>query len=51
MGGTAVFYGTKVPVPTLLEYVEAGDTIGDFLEGFPSVTRQQIIAFLKEAKD
>ena len=51
MGGTAVFSGTRVPVQTLLDYLEAGELIDDFLDGFPSVTRQQIIAFLKEAKD
>ncbi len=51
MGGTAVFYGTRVPVRTLLDYVDAGDTIDDFLEGFPSVTREQVNAFLDEAKD
>src|ERR1700756_2307760 len=49
MGGTAVFYGTRVPVQTLLDYIEAGDTIDDFLEGFPSVTREHVIAFLIEA--
>ena len=47
MGGTAVFYGTRVPVQTLLDYLEAGETIDDFLEGFPSVTREQVIAFLE----
>ena len=36
---------------TLLDYLEAGDMIGDFLAGFPSVTRQQLLAFLEEAKD
>jgi uncharacterized protein (DUF433 family) len=51
MGGTAVFYGTRVPVQTLLDYLEAGETIDDFLQGFPSVTREQVIAFLEEAKD
>jgi uncharacterized protein (DUF433 family) len=51
MGGTAVFCGTRVPVQTLLDYLEAGETIDDFLEGFPSVTRSQVIAFLEEAKD
>jgi uncharacterized protein (DUF433 family) len=51
MGGTAVFYGTRVPVQTLLDYLEAGETIDDFLEGFPSVTREQVIAFLEEAKN
>ena len=50
MGGAAVFHGTRVPVQTLLDYLEAGESIDDFLEGFPSVTRGQIIAFLEEAK-
>ncbi len=51
MGGAAVFYGTRVPVQTLLDYLEAGESIDAFLEGFPSVTRAQVIAFLEEAKD
>jgi uncharacterized protein (DUF433 family) len=51
MGGAAVFHGTRVPVQTLLDYFEGGETIDDFLEGFPSVTRAQVIAFLEEAKD
>jgi uncharacterized protein (DUF433 family) len=51
MGGTPVFHGTRVPVQTLLDYLEAGETIDDFLEGFPSVSREQVIAFLEEAKD
>ncbi len=51
MGGTPVFCGTRVPVQTLIEYLEAGDSIDQFLEGFPSVTREQVIAFLEEAKD
>ena len=46
MGGTPVFYGRRVPVQTLLDYLEAGETIEQFLEGFPSVTREQINAFL-----
>ncbi|MBS0275331.1 MAG: DUF433 domain-containing protein [Proteobacteria bacterium] len=50
MGGAPVFVGTRVPVQTLLDYLEGGESIGDFLEGFPSVTRQQVIAFLEEAK-
>jgi uncharacterized protein (DUF433 family) len=44
MGGTPVFLGTRVPIQTLLDYLEAGDTIDDFLEGFPSVTRAQAVA-------
>jgi uncharacterized protein (DUF433 family) len=51
MSGTPVFCGTRVPVQTLLEYIEAGESIDQFLEGFPSVTRGQVIAFLEEAKD
>jgi uncharacterized protein (DUF433 family) len=51
MGGTPVFAGTRVPVQTLLDYLEAGDSIDDFLAGFPSVTREQIIGFLEQAKD
>lgn len=51
MGGTPVFSGTRVPVQTLLDYLQAGDSIDEFLEGFPSVTREQVIAFLEEAKD
>jgi uncharacterized protein (DUF433 family) len=51
MGGTPVFSGTRVPVQTLLDYLESGDSIDDFLEGFPSVTREQVVAFLEEAKN
>jgi uncharacterized protein (DUF433 family) len=51
MGGTPVFAGTRVPIQTVLDYLEAGETIDDFLEGFPSVTRDQVIGFLEEAKD
>jgi uncharacterized protein (DUF433 family) len=47
MGGTPVFPGTRVPVQTLLDYLEAGDTIDDFLAGFPTVTRQRVVAFLE----
>ena len=51
MGGTPVFAGTRVPMQTLLDYLEAGDSIDEFLEGFPSVTRERVIAFLEQAKD
>lgn len=51
MGGTAVFCGTRVPVQTLIEYLEAGDSIDEILGGFPAVTREQVIAFLEEAKE
>ena len=46
-----MFCGTRVPVQTLIDCLEAGETIDQFLEGFPSVTRQQVVAFLEEAKD
>ena len=49
MGGAPVFCGTRVPVQTLLDYLEAGESIDEFLEGFPSVTREQVIAFLEQA--
>ena len=51
MGGTPVFRGTRVPMQTLIDYLEAGDSITDFLEGFPSVSKEQVIAFLEEAKE
>ncbi len=46
MGGTPVFPKTRVPVQTLIDYIESGETIDDFLEGFPSVKRKQVIALL-----
>ena len=49
MGGTPVFSGTRVPVQTLFDYLKAGESIDDFLEGFPTVNRGQIIALLEEA--
>lgn len=50
LGGTPVFAGTRVPVQTLLDYLEGGETIDDLLEGFPTVKREQVVAFLEEAK-
>jgi uncharacterized protein (DUF433 family) len=47
MGGTPVFPGTRVPVQTLLDYLEAGDSIDYFLAGFPTVTREHVVAFLE----
>ena len=47
MDGTPVFPGTRVPVQTLLDYLEGGETIDAFLEGFPSVSRDKVIAFLE----
>ncbi len=51
MGGTPVFSGTRVPVQTLLDCLEAGDSIDEFLAGFLSVSREQVIEFLEQAKD
>jgi uncharacterized protein (DUF433 family) len=50
MHGTPVFRGTRVPVQTLFEYLEGGDTLEDFLEGFPTVGRELAIQALEEAK-
>ena len=50
LGGTPVFVGTRVPVHTLLDYLEAGDSLNDFLEDFPSVSREQAVAALQLAK-
>ncbi|MBK9949547.1 MAG: DUF433 domain-containing protein [Nitrospira sp.] len=50
LGGTPVFTGTRVPAQTLIEYLEGGETIDDFLQGFPTVSRDQVISFLEEAK-
>jgi uncharacterized protein (DUF433 family) len=49
MSGAPVFAGTRVPVQTLLDYIEGGDSIDIFLDGFPTVKREQVIAFLEEA--
>jgi uncharacterized protein (DUF433 family) len=51
MGGTVVFHGARVSVETLLDYLEARESIDDFLEGFPPVAREHVIALLEEAKD
>ncbi|MEM9997938.1 MAG: DUF433 domain-containing protein [Bacteroidota bacterium] len=51
MGGTPVFQGTRVPVQTLLDYLEGGETLDEFLDGFPGVSREQAVAFLTTAKD
>lgn len=50
LGGTPVFAGTRVPVQTLIEYLEAGDPLDVFLEEFPSVTREHAVAVLELAK-
>jgi len=51
LGGTPVFAGTRVPVQTLLDYLEGGDTLDEFLDGFPGVSREQAVSFLELAKD
>jgi len=51
MHGTPVFRGTRVPVQTLFESLEGGETLEDFLEGFPTVSRDSAIQALEEAKD
>jgi len=48
--GATVFAGTRVPVDTLFEYLEAGDTLDEFLRQFPTVTRKQAVALLEAAK-
>ena len=50
LGGTPVFAGTRVPVQALLDYLEGGDSLDDFLLDFPSVTREHAIAVLEAAK-
>jgi len=51
LSGTAVFIGTRVPVQNLFDYLEADDRIGDFIDDFPSVTREQVIAVLESARE
>lgn len=51
LGGTAVFVGTRVPVQTLFDYLEGGETLDGFLRQFPSVKREQAIAALGMARD
>ncbi|MGH8021441.1 MAG: DUF433 domain-containing protein [Opitutaceae bacterium] len=51
LGGTPVFAGTRVPVKTLTDYLEGGDSIDAFLEDFPTVTREQVVRFLEEARE
>jgi|SRR5215211_1880746 len=51
MSGTPCFAGTRVPIQNLIDYLEGGESIEDFLEGFPSVKREQVIAFLEGAKE
>jgi uncharacterized protein (DUF433 family) len=50
MGGAPVFAGTRVPIQTLLDYLEAGDRLDDFLDDFPTVTREQAVQLLEAAR-
>ena len=50
LGGTPCFRGTRVPVDSLIDYLEAGDSLDEFLDNFPSVSRETAIAALEEAK-
>jgi uncharacterized protein (DUF433 family) len=50
VGGTPVFVGTRVPLVTLFDYLEAGQPLSEFLEDFPTVTREQAVAALEQAK-
>ena len=51
MHGTPVFRGTRVPIQTLFDYLEGGDSLDDFLEGFPTVKRELAIQVLEQCKD
>jgi uncharacterized protein (DUF433 family) len=51
MGGELVFIGTRVPVYNLFDYLEAGDSLDDFLDQFPSVSREQAVSALELAKE
>ncbi len=51
MSGAACFYGTRVPIQNLFDYLEGGEPLDDFLEGFPGVTREQAIAVLELARN
>lgn len=51
LGGTPVFRGTRVPLQNLLDYLEGGETLHEFLDDFPSVSREQAVGALEHAKD
>lgn len=50
LGGTPVFTGTRVPIQTLFDYIETGETIEEFLENFPTVKKEQAIEVIKTAR-
>ena len=51
LGGTPVFRGTRVPIQTLFDYLEAGESLDEFLDDFPTVTREQALRLLESAKE
>jgi uncharacterized protein (DUF433 family) len=51
LGGTSVFVGTRVPFKALVDYIEGGHPLSEFLEDFPSVSREQAVAALEQAKE
>ena len=51
LGGTPVFYGTRVPIQNLFDCLEGGESLGEFLDQFPTVTREQALAVLEESKE
>jgi uncharacterized protein (DUF433 family) len=51
LSGTPVFIGTRVPVQNLIDWLEGGETIDEFLDQFPSVQREQVIGFLRQGRD
>lgn len=51
LGGTPVFRGTRVPLQALFDHLEGGETLEEFLDGFPTVSREQAIAALEQAKE
>lgn len=50
MGGTPVFAGTRVPIQTLVDFLTAGDSIDEFIDGYPTVSREQVVEYLKQAE-
>jgi len=51
LGGTPVFYGSRVPIQNLFDCLEGGESLNEFLDQFPSVTREQALAVLEESKE
>ena len=51
LGGAPVFPGTRVPIQALIDYLESGDTVNDFIHDFPSVSRKQVISVLEYVKN